>query len=60
MCKTRMLILFVVPDADVVAGSGEGVPGDVEPGGAGKEFVGEVVMAKEVDKTVSQRGQENL
>ena len=55
-----MLILFVVPDADVVAGSGEGVPGDVEPGGAGKELVGEVVMAKEVDKTVSQRGQENL
>ena len=42
--------LFVVADKDVVAGLGEGVPGNVEPVGAGEELVGEVVVAQEVDE----------
>ena len=35
-----------------MAGRGEGVPGDVKPGGAGEELVGEVVVAEEVDKAL--------
>ena len=32
--KSRLLFVSgVVPDADIVAGLGEGAPGDVEPGG---------------------------
>ena len=45
-------LCFIVPEADVVAGRGEGVPGDVKPGGAGEELVGEVVVAEEVDKAL--------
>jgi hypothetical protein len=39
--------LFVVPEADVVAGWGEGVPGDVEPAGTGEELVGHIVSLEE-------------
>ena len=35
--------LFVVTEADVMTGLGEGVPGKVEPAVAGQELVGEVV-----------------
>ena len=35
-----LMISFVIPDADEVAGVGEGAPGDVEPGGGGQELVG--------------------
>ena len=41
---------FVVPDADVVAGWLEGVPGDVEPGAAGEELVGVFPRLQEIDK----------
>ena len=37
----------VVPDPDVVAGLGVGVPGDVEPAGAGEELVGVRVHPEE-------------
>ena len=35
-----------------MAGLGEGVPGDVEPGGAGEELVGEGVGFEEVDEAL--------
>ena len=35
-----LCILAVIAEADEVAGLGEGVPGDVEPGGARQELVG--------------------
>jgi hypothetical protein len=39
VCSVRNnCFLFVIPKADVVAGWGDGVPGDVEPAGAGKEL----------------------
>ena len=44
--------LFVVTDAIVMSGRGEGVPGEVKPGGTGEELVGEVVVAKEVDEAL--------
>ena len=44
--------LFVVTDAIVMSGRGEGVPGEVKPGGTGEELVGEVVVAEEVDKAL--------
>ena len=47
-----MCISFVIPDADIVAGRGEGRPRDVEPAGAGKQLVGEVVVAEEVDEAL--------
>ena len=46
---------FVVPDADVVAGRGEGSPGDVEPAGAGEELVGALVRLQELHETVELR-----
>ena len=46
------MLLFVIAEADVVAGLGEGIPGDVEPGGGGQELVGEVVVAEEVDQAL--------
>ena len=45
-------ILLVVAEADVVAGSSEGIPGDVEPGGASEELVGQGVVLEEVDETL--------
>ena len=47
-----LLYLFVVAEADVVAGCGVGVPGDVEPGGAGQELVGIFATAEECDKAL--------
>lgn len=44
--------LLVIPDADVTAGLGEGVPGEVKPGGAGEELVGKVVGLEEVDEAL--------
>ena len=35
--------LLVVADTDVVAGLGEGIPGERKPGGAGEKLVGESV-----------------
>ena len=46
------VILAVVPDADEVAGWGEGVPGNVEPVGGGEELVGESVGLQEGDEAV--------
>ena len=43
MQNTRVVFLFIVTNADVVAGDAEGCPGDVEPAVAGEELVGEVV-----------------
>ena len=45
-------ILLVVAEADVVAGLGEGAPGEMEPSGAGEELVGEGVGLEEVDETL--------
>ena len=45
----KICILFVVTEADVVAGDAEGCPGDVEPAVAGEELVGEGVGLQEVD-----------
>ena len=36
----EVFYLAIVPDADIVAGLGEGDPGDVEPAVAGEELVG--------------------
>ena len=47
-----LLYLFVVAEADVVAGWGEGIPGEVEPDAGGEELVGEVVVAEEVDEAL--------
>ena len=41
-------ISFVIPDADEVAGLGEGAPGDVEPGGGSQELVGVLPVSEEV------------
>ena len=38
-----------------MAGLGEGVPGDVEPGGAGEELVCEGIGFEEVDETLELR-----
>ena len=48
----KICILFVISEADVVAGDAEGSPGDVEPAVAGEELVGEVVVAEEVDEAL--------
>ena len=47
MSQACWQILFVVANSDVVAGWGEGVPGDVEPAGAGEELVGQIVSLEE-------------
>ena len=44
--------LFIIPDPDILAGLGEGVPGDVKPGGGGEELVDEVVGLEEVNHTL--------
>ena len=45
--------LFVVPYPDLMAGLGEGTPGDVEPAAAGgQELVGVRMGAQEVDQAV--------
>ena len=43
---------FVVPNSDVVAGGGEGRPGDVEPAGTGQQLVGIVAGAEEVHQAL--------
>ena len=52
MGESRGILLLVVPDADEVAGWGEGIPGDVEPTIAGQELVGEGVGLQEGDEAV--------
>ena len=49
MCWQR---LFVVAEADEVAGWGEGVPGDVEPAGTGEELVGVGIGAEKGDEAL--------
>lgn len=51
-----LVSLFVIAEADVVAGLGEGIPGDMELGGAGEELVGEIVGFKEVDEALELGG----
>ena len=46
------LSLFVVADADVAAGRGERIPGNMEPVGAREELVGEGVGLEEVDQAL--------
>ena len=41
-------MLFIISDADVVAGRREWIPGDVEPAGAGKELVGVLPFLEEI------------
>lgn len=43
--------LFVIPDADDVSGWGEGIPGDVKPGGGGEELVGVLPCSEEVNES---------
>ena len=50
--KLRGVLLFVVPEADEVAGGGEGRPGDVEPAGAGQQLVGIGAVAEEIDQAL--------
>ena len=45
-------LLFIVPKADVVAGGGEGRPGEVEPAGAGQQLVGIGAVAEEIDQAL--------
>ena len=52
MSELRGLLLLVVPYPDEVAGRGCGVPGDVEPAGAGQELVGLFTTAQEVDEAL--------
>ena len=47
---------FVIPDADVVAGWREGVPGEVKPAIAGEELIGEGVLAKELHEALELSG----
>ena len=49
-------MLFVVVDADEVAGSSEGCPGDVEPIGTGQELVGKGVGLQERDQALKLSG----
>ena len=42
--------LFVIPYSDVVAGRGEGIPGDVKPAVAGKELVGMLAELEVIDE----------
>ena len=51
-CESRGLLLFVVPNPDEVARLGEGVPGDMEPAGAGEELVCVLTTAQEVDQAL--------
>ena len=51
-----LLFLFIVVEADVVAGWGEGAPGEVEPARAGEELVGEVVASEEFHKPLKLFG----
>ena len=45
--------LLVVPDADLAAGRGEGIPADVEPAAAGsQQLVGLRMGAQEVDEAL--------
>ena len=46
------MLLLVVPDADEAAGRGEGVPGDVKPGGGGEELVGVLARLEEHDEAL--------
>ena len=48
--------LFVIPKADVVAGWGDGVPGDVEPAGAGEELVGVGICTEKGDEALELLG----
>jgi hypothetical protein len=43
-----LMISFVIPDADEVAGVGERAPGDVKPGGGGQELVGVLPVSEEI------------
>jgi len=43
---------LVVPEADEVAGGGEGRPRDVKPAGAGQQLVGIVAGAEEVNQSL--------
>ena len=45
-------MLFIVPEADEVAGGGEGRPGDVEPAGASQQLVGVRAGAEDVDQAL--------
>ena len=46
---------FVITDANIVTGRGEGAPGDVEPGGGGQELVGKLPVSEEVDQCLELR-----
>ena len=48
--------LFVIPDSDEVAGEGEGIPGNVEPAGAGEQLVGQIVSLEEVHEALELAG----
>ena len=50
--ELRGLLLLVVAEADEVAGLAGGVPGDVEPAGAGEELVAVFTTAEERDETL--------
>jgi len=50
------LFLFVIPDSDEVAGEGEGIPGNVEPAGAGEELVSQIVSLEEVHEALELAG----
>ena len=41
---------FIIPNLDVMSWDAEGIPGDVQPAGAGEELVGEFTGFEEVDK----------
>ena len=45
--RVKENILFVIPDADKVAGWGEGIPGDVKPARARQELVGVLPILQE-------------
>ena len=52
LSELRGYLLLVVTDANVMAGSGEGRPGDVEPAGASEELVGIFTIAEERDQAL--------
>ena len=60
LCKTLPAIpnelwgvlLFVISNADIMAGYAEGTPGDVHPSRASQELVGVFTITEEFDQTL--------
>ena len=50
--ELRGVLLLVVPNPDIMPWLGEGIPGNVEPAGAGQQLVSQIVSLEEVHKAL--------